>query len=106
MDLIRNTNHAGNGKYAVINMRKLEGNPQTAEELAAAILKNPEAVEFGRAGTVEEFFVIKLKDKHSTAALEAYADEAFHDDNLEYSRQVRLLADRSGKNHLHCKKPD
>ena len=106
MDLIRNTNHAGNGKYTVINMRKLEGNPQTAEELAAAILKNPEAVEFGRSGDPEEFFVIKLKDKHSSAALEAYADEAFHDDELEYSRQVRLLADRSGKNHPHCKKPD
>jgi hypothetical protein len=109
MDLDRNINSDGKGKYALINLRKIEGNPQTAEELAAAILKNPEAVEFGRVGEQDEFFVIKLKDFHADAALYAYVqDIRNHGDSSQeqYALQVEQLGHRAGVGNPFCKKPD
>lgn len=106
MDLDRNINSDGKGKYALVNLRKIEGNPQTAEELAAAILKNPEAVEFGRVGEQDEFFVIKLKDEYAQAALSEYGHKAWADGDEVYARQIYEMSSRSGPNHPHCKKPD
>lgn len=48
MKLDRNINPSGKGKYTVINMRKIPSFPQNAQELAAAILANPECVDLVR----------------------------------------------------------
>lgn len=47
MDLVRNQTGTGHGKYAVVKLQLLATQPKTAQELAAAILANPEAVSFG-----------------------------------------------------------
>lgn len=110
MSLDLNNSENGNGKYAVINLRKLPTSPNTPEELAAAILANPECVEFGRPGDPDEFFVIKLKDQYADKALEAYANEVFYEsestEETEYAQRVTNLAMRSGIRHPLCKKPD
>jgi hypothetical protein len=105
MKLDRNINPTGKGKYALINMRKIEGDPRTPQELAAAILKNPEAVEFGATGTEGEFFVIKLKDQFADEGLGAYGEAAWPHDR-EYGEAVLELSRRAGPNSPFCKKPD
>lgn len=105
MKLDRNLNENGKGKYALINLRKIAGNPQTPQELAAEILANPQCVEFGLVGSQDEFWVIKLKDKYAYASLHAYASAAAQDDP-EYADQVSDLANRAGKNSPFCKTPD
>lgn len=95
----------GKNKFAVINMRKIPGNPQTPAELAAAILANPECVEFGRVGEPDEFFVVKLKDQYADHALHAYGTAARKDDP-EYGVDVLTLARRAGTNSPFCKHPD
>lgn len=105
MKLDRNINPSGKGKYALINLRKIPGDPQTAADLAAAILINPECVEFGRVGDEDEFWLLKLKDKYAAVALSAYADAAAVDDP-EYAQQVRELVSRAGPSSRFCKAPD
>lgn len=105
MKLDRNSKPSGNGKYAVINLRKIPGDPSTPQELAAAILANPECVEFGPVGSPEEFFVLKLKDKNAEAALQGYASKAL-DNDAEYAAEVAALSCRAGPHSPHCKTPD
>lgn len=105
MRLDRNTNPSGKGKYAVINLRKIPGDPRNAQELAEAILANPECVEFGIAGSPDEFWLLKLKDEHAEAALYAYAGHALPKDP-EYAAEVAGLARCAGRNSLFCKTPD
>jgi len=105
MKLDRNINPTGKGKYALINMRKIAGNPETPQELAAAILANPESVEFGAIDTPDEFFVIKLKDAHAQEPLAAYARSASAQD-IGYAVEIERLAARSGPSHPLCKNPD
>jgi hypothetical protein len=102
MKLDRNLNQTGKGKYALVNLRKIEGDPRTAADLVAAIQSNPEAVEFS---SEDEFCVIKFKDKYAQAALHAYAVAASEDD-IEYAAEVGRLAARSGPAHPLCKRPD
>ena len=86
MRLIRNTSPDGACKYALIDNRTggfIEATP----------------------GSDEEFFVIKLKDRFSQAALRAYA-EAAREFDPEYAGEVDELADRAGPNHRLCKLPD
>lgn len=85
MKLVRN-NDTGIGKYAIWNLRK-------------------NMVEWGRVGDPDEFFLIKLKDKHARAALLAYAESAAKDDP-EYAAEIRALADRAGEKSPFCKQPD
>lgn len=108
MKLDRNINPDGKGKYALINLRKIPTNPQTSQELAAAILLNPEAVEFGTVGTANEFWLIKLKDMYAQAALDGYASAIRQDPkgDVDYEIDVRVMAQRSGLNHPLCKRPD
>ena len=86
MRLIRNTSDDGRCKYALIDNR-------TGEKLEAS------------AGHPEEFFVLKLKDEFSEPALRAYANAA-RDWDPEFASDVDEMADRAGKNHPLCKRPD
>lgn len=109
MELDRTLNSDGKGKYALINLRKLDGNPQSVAELVEMLLKNPEAVEFGNVGSENEFFVIKLKDIHADAALHAYAKDVLDNGKPEhqpYAGQIIEMANRAGVVHPHCKNPD
>ncbi len=86
MKLDRNENPNGKGKYALLNLRT-------------------DKIEWGYVGEPDEFFVIKLKDKHAKDALEAYADSIVHDDP-EFAEQVMELAMRAGADSPYCKAPD
>lgn len=55
---------------------------------------------------VDDFYVIKLKDRRSKATLLAYAAEAEKDGDLECAADVRRLASGAGVDHPHCKLPD
>jgi hypothetical protein len=105
MQLDRNENPDGKAKYALINLRKVSGAPKTPQELAAAILANPDCVEFGYIGHCDEFWLMKLRDKHAEPALRAYAESARAEDP-EFADQVLELADRAGPNSPFCKSPD
>jgi hypothetical protein len=80
MRLIRNMSPDGRCKYAIIDNR-------TGEKVEAKV------------GDPEEFFVLKLKDYHTAAALRAYAASvmrgAENDDEREYGREVDALAARA-----------
>ena len=84
MRLDRNVNNDGKGKYALINLRTNK-------------------VEWGE-NLEDEFFVIKLKDKHAAAALRAYADSVYRDDE-EFAKEIHILADKAHKHPLK-KAPD
>lgn len=103
MKLDRNLNMDGKGKYALIKLRELDSMPRSPEVLAQAIIDNPDLVDFGDTDD-SEFFVIRLKDKHAAPALIAYAEDA-HDDDQEWSNQVRRLAVKAGL-HENKKAPD
>jgi hypothetical protein len=55
---------------------------------------------------VDDFFVIKLKDINSKAALYAYAMEADKNGDHELADDVRTLAKSAGVDHPLCKIPD
>lgn len=107
MNIDRNINQTGKGKYILINNRKIPGNLRTPQELAAAILANPECVEFGLVRDPNEFFVIKLKDRYAGRALSAYANAVDLDPegDREYAIAVTEIANRSGLFHPQCKRP-
>ena len=108
MKLDRNINRTGKGKYALINLRKIPGDPDTPQRLAASILEHPECVEFGSVGSPDEFWLIKLKDRYAGDALMCYANSVNRDPtgDKEYAREVMALANRSGTAHPLCKRPD
>ena len=87
MDLVRNTSTDGKCKYSLIENEK-DGH-----------------VEHGLPHTENEFFVIKLKDRHAKVALEAYAKSVETTDK-EYALQVYELAERSGTDSAWLKDPD
>lgn len=114
MKLDRDLNKDGCGKYAIINLRKLNdlcghASPfqRWTPEVAQAIktLEETGALEWGRTGAPDEFFLIKLKDKYAKHALEQYA-AAVGSDDPEYSDAVFDLSKRSGKNSPFYKVPD
>lgn len=53
----------------------------------------------------DDFFVIKLKDKHTARTLREYAQAAEEDGDLELAADVRRLADEAAA-HPHQKRPD
>lgn len=95
------------GKFALINFRKLANRDliKTKADLIAALIRYPEAIEFGEPGSPDEFFVLKLKDINSPAALGAYARSISHRDP-EFAGQVTELANRAGTMSQFCKNPD
>jgi len=86
MKLDRNKNTNGLGKYALLNLRR-------------------NTVEWGEPMSSQEFFVIKLKDKHAEAALLAYA-ESVQKEDPEFASEIKELASRAGENNPWCKSPD
>ena len=86
--LIRNLGTAGTGKYSVIDNR-------TGWMVV-------DAEPWGR----NEFFVLKLADRYSAAALHAYALAADTAGDHEYAADVLELAKRAGPASPHCKNPD
>ena len=108
---------AGRGKYAIINLRKLDrslrgvidgdlpGSDFLDVKAAMATLERAGLIEYGEPGTENEFFVLKLKDKYAGAALYTYASAVAALDN-EFSRDVRELSRRAGSNSPWCKEPD
>ena len=84
MKLDRNINADGKGKYALINLRTNK-------------------FEWGNTPE-DEFFVIKLKDKHAAAALRAYAGSVYCDDE-EFAKEIDALVEKAHK-HQHKKAPD
>lgn len=114
MKMDRNENEDGCGKYAVINLRKLnrlaghiDAFQRWTPEVQGALdtLETAGVLEWGGIGGPDEFFLVKLKDKHSTAALIAYA-ESVRKDDAEFADEVLELAKRSGHAHPLCKAPD
>lgn len=111
-------NNGGQGKYAIVNMRKLremtthEKDPfgRLGNELRTAldILERRGILEYGEEDSKEEFFVIKLKDRFAAVALNAYAaalsGEKLFD--IDYAADIRELAGRAGESSPWCKTPD
>ncbi len=104
--------NAGRGKYALLLLRRLENYSHgTFQELDKSIesairtLDRAGLLDWGNSNTESEFFLIRLKDKYASEALEAYANEAGKDDP-EYADEIRKLADRAGPKSSWCKRPD
>lgn len=115
MKLDRNVNGNGRGKYALLKLRKLNdfadaSDPfQDIDPPIADAIKTLDAaglIDWGIQGSESEFFVIRLKDKFSSGALEAYASAAMNDGETEYAHDVFDMARRSGHNNRWCQKPD
>jgi len=104
MQLDRNLNPDGRGKYALIKLRDTKS---TLGEINRAFIDHVQngamAVDFGNTPD-SEFFVIRLKDKYAAVALAAYAMAA-HKDDPEYGRAIFDLAFRAA-DHPHTRKPD
>lgn len=114
MKLTRNTTPDGRGKYALVRLDKLriaqagDGSLTLLDlsriEHALYLLEKARLLEYGQPSTPEEFFVIKLKDKHADFTLRAYAASVASDDK-EFAEDVRELSSRAA-NHPNQKQPD
>ena len=113
MQLDRNINEDGCGKYAVINLRRLNDvhshagtfhRWSPAIEEALKTLDEAGCLDWGKAGGDSEFFLIRLKDRSAEAALRAYANDAAQYDGV-WAAQVADLADVAAA-HPAKKTPD
>jgi hypothetical protein len=98
----------GSGKYAAINIRRvanLRGADLERALIAVEQLNKLGVVDTSEPGSPEEFFLVKLKDRHSRPALLAYGQSVLPFDK-EYGNDVLSLAVRAGCNHPNCKEPD
>lgn len=113
MRLDRNTTSNRQGKYALVHLRKVEELKERAAGTleynrihdAIRTLERQGILQWGYPGDLDEFFVIKLRDKYAQTTLRAYAKEAVEDD-VEYADDVLEMAVRSGPAHPQCKRPD
>ncbi len=105
MQLDRNLNPTGKGKYALIKLRVAEPKvrivPNPIEPIMAEV--ESRAIDFGDTPETE-FFVIRLKDKYAYPALRAYALAAMIDDE-EYANEIMKLA-HAADMHPSKRKPD
>jgi hypothetical protein len=113
-------NEKGRGKYAIINLRKLEamrvdpiiGLPSERisvhdVENAIELLERTGLIEYGEPGTENEFFVMMLKDVGAAAALNQYKAVYYgKGEDPEYAMDISELVQRAGPNSPWCKKPD
>lgn len=114
MKMDRSISDDGLGKYALINLRRLNetcGSQETFQrwspeiEKAMSVLEEAGALEFGRVGDHDEFLVIKLKDINAPGGLAGYANKADETDK-EWADEVRSMIPRAGINSPYCKIPD
>jgi hypothetical protein len=108
MKLMRNVTPDGQCKYAAVRMDKLAGLERPEQFLARGALAQLAALgllENPKPGDPEEFFLIKLKDRHSQTTLAAYANSVFNVDE-EFAEDVFELARRAGESSPWCKEPD
>ncbi len=116
MKMDHQVNENGQGKYALLNLRKLkalrgqidkEGRVLHAHQIDSALRLLTEAgvLYTGDVGTEYEFFPVVLKDTNAHAAIRAYAVEARRTDP-EWADQVMELTKRAGPNSPFCKTPD
>jgi hypothetical protein len=108
MKMDRNINDDGQGKYALVNLRKLRaltGEQREAADKAIEQLASSGVLEWGDVNTPDEFFPIKLKDKHAARALQAYAD-SIEPEDPEFASEVKELVKRAGLASPWCKAPD
>lgn len=107
MRMDRNINADGGGKYAIVNMRALREamTPGGRIEEAFQRLRDAGIIDLGMVGTESEFFLIKLKDRHSPPALYAYAD-SIRPTDPEFAAEVTQMCFRAGERSPWCKEPD
>jgi hypothetical protein len=111
MKLVRNESPDGSGKYMLVLTRQLDlyrtdsiNEPSPVLD-AVSMLIAEGVIDDSEPETAGEFFVIRLRDKYSAAALFAYAEAARADDG-EYADEVCELAMRAGPSSPFCKTPD
>lgn len=116
MKLDRNINKDGKGKYALIQLRKVDA----GSEAEGLLLRLHElgCLEWGCVGKPDEFFVIKLRDKYAQEGLSAYSaavakdaskyanDEDKSRSIMQWAIQVQSLCQRAGILSEFCKDPD
>lgn len=108
MKLMRNTAPDGQCKYAAVRMDKIATMNESDRASVAGALRALElfgVLENPKPGEPEEFFLMKLKDPRTKAALHAYAAQAMASDP-EFAAEVRQLAERAGESSPWCKVPD
>lgn len=105
MQLDRNRNSDGTGKYALVLLRRT--GPLVLTNLQGHndryYVLNERSIDKGTTPDTE-FFVIRLKDKHAAAALHAYS-ESIAEEDPQFSLEVRDLAVRS-EEHPNRQAPD
>lgn len=112
MRLDRNTTEGGDGKYAIIKLRRVReirvGSQVTAAVLDEALrtLHELGVLDDSPAESEGEFFVMRLKDRYAGAALSAYAEAADLMGDLELSEDVGDLARRAGPRSAWMKEPN
>jgi ribulose-5-phosphate 4-epimerase/fuculose-1-phosphate aldolase len=100
MKLDRNINKDGRGKYALVNIRELDGFAEdSAVRNAFEILRKHGVVTLGNENPGQQFFVMKYKDRFTAPALFAYArairDYVRENDGLNNVARGSLLEFRS-----------
>ena len=117
MKLDRNINKDGKGKYALIQLRKVEVGSK--DWIILCDLASRGILEWGSVGSPDEFFLFKLKDIFSDAGLRGYEDAVLSASNkcvntdeaqskslMEYAREIQSLRGRAGILSEFCKLPD
>lgn len=108
MKLDRNKSD-GDGKYAVISMRKvreLTGAQADLVLVALTTLRSLGVLNDGKSWTEDEFFVMMLKDRFAQGALVSYGMSAEMFGDHEYAEEIEELAKRAGPSSPWCKTPD
>lgn len=107
MNLDRNENKDGKGKYALILLRQLQpANPHDIHALAQQVARKPDCIDLGNRGSDSEFFVLRLKDKYAADALEAYGQAILDDPKappelIPYANQVLAMSVRARDDNNH-----
>lgn len=115
MKLDRNKNQDGRGKYALVNIRELDGFAEDSKvRNAFEILRKSGVVTLGNETGGDQFFVMKYKDVFTSPALFAYArairdylrenDGQANPSLLEFQREIEEEAKRASL--LGTKIPD
>lgn len=93
MKLDRNVNPDGRQKYALLKLRRQAVAFPHECQAAVELLKQHGLLDFGDTPDTE-FFVIRLKDVNSEAALRAYALHCARND-MEFAMEICALADKA-----------